>query len=246
MIEASLRKIAEDFWLSAGIPRTFPRELERALAWVMPIAVLRIPNLWTHDVEECLRRRQLPLILGIEDRPLHGCVYAYGGKGLIIVDGTDSAEELRFTVAHEFAHFLLDYEVPRKRAIERLGPEINEVLDGHRIARVNERVDAILSAAPLGVYSHFMHRVAAPDDSAVVQSENRADRLAVELLAPEQAIRKSLPRGFYDKPFQKRVVSLQRQLKTRFGLPHDILSRLASQLCHEWFSGPSAREWLGL
>jgi hypothetical protein len=246
MIEPLLKETADQFWHAAGISPTFPRELERAVAWVMPIAILKIPNLWTRDVEDCLRRRQLPLLSVTEDRPLHGCVYAYAGKGLIIVNGTDEIDELRFTIAHELAHFLLNYQVPRNRAIDKLGPEITDVLDGLRAARTIERVDAVLSGVLLGIYSHFMHREDVKDGSTIVAAESRADRLAVELLAPEEAVRRLLPRGFYDRTFQRRVGSLRRLLKMRFGLPRSVAASLASRICREWFGGPSAREWLGL
>lgn len=246
MIEAILRRTAEQFWLASGVPRKFPCELERAVAWALPVAVLRIPNLWVHDVEQYLRNRHLPLTAHGEDRPLHGCVYAHRGKGLIIVDGTDEAQELIFTVAHELAHFLLDYHAPRTIAAEKLGPCITDVLDGNRPAEVHERVDAALSGVSLGVFSHFMYRSATPNGSLILGSEHRADRLALELLAPEQAIRRFLVRGFYDKPFEKQVISLCRLLKTRFGLPASIAETFAVRMCRGWSGGPSAREWLGL
>ncbi|MFN8557423.1 MAG: ImmA/IrrE family metallo-endopeptidase [Dehalococcoidia bacterium] len=40
---------------------------------------------------------------------------------MIIVDSSDAPDEVRFTVAHEAAHFLLDYEQPRARAVAALG-----------------------------------------------------------------------------------------------------------------------------
>lgn len=246
MIDGSLRRTAEQFWSAARVPRTFPCELERAVAWALPLAVLRIPNLWVHDVERYLHSRQLPSLSYGEDRPLHGCVYAHRGKGLILVDGTDEKTELMFTIAHELAHFLLDYHVPRSKAVERLGPRITDVLDGLRPAEVHERVDAALSGISLGVFSHFMYRSGVPNGSSILASENRADRLALELLAPEETIRRSLVRGFYDKPFEKRVSSLRRLLKTRFGLPSSVAETVAARLCRGWFGGPSAREWLGL
>ncbi|HZQ09243.1 MAG TPA: ImmA/IrrE family metallo-endopeptidase [Anaerolineae bacterium] len=35
---------------------------------------------------------------------------------MIFLDGSDPANEQRITVAHEIAHFLVDYQMPRARA----------------------------------------------------------------------------------------------------------------------------------
>ena len=120
MLEARLLRVAERFWEPAGhLARQFPRDIESAVAWSVPLFVVRLPHLWVHDLENYLRQRRLPASMEVADRPLHGCVIAIRGKGFIVVDGTDGAPELRFTMAHEFAHFLLDYQQPRLRAIER-------------------------------------------------------------------------------------------------------------------------------
>src|SRR5207245_4309507 len=118
MLEAGLRQTAEKFWESAShIKQKFPRDIESAMAWSVPLFVVRVPKLWVHNVENFLRQRQLPIVIGSVDRPLHGCVFAMRGKGFIIVDGTDGPHELRFTIAHEVSHFLLDYQQPRLLAI---------------------------------------------------------------------------------------------------------------------------------
>ncbi len=246
MAESWIRDAAQEFWVSARKSGPFPRDLEGAIAWVLPLGILRIPNLWVSDVEAALLQRQLLFTANAKNRPLHGCVCAYAGKGLIIVDATDDASELRFTVAHELAHFLLDYQTPRMQAIDRLGQEITSVLDGLRSPTAGERADALLANVPIGLYAHFMHRDGAgAAETAIAQSETRADALALELLSPEMEVRRSLPRGFLDKPFAKRIKSVRRVLVRRFGLPRHIALPQAARLCRSWFGGPSIREWLG-
>src|SRR5215470_17001820 len=120
MLESRLLRIADNFWERARhIQGNFPRDIESAIAWSVPLFIVRVPNLQIHDVENYLRDKKLPVFAGISDRPLHGCVIAFRDKGVIIVDGTYEINELRFTIAHEVAHFLLDYQEPRLRAVEQ-------------------------------------------------------------------------------------------------------------------------------
>ncbi|MGD0466825.1 MAG: hypothetical protein ABSA54_00470 [Terriglobales bacterium] len=235
------------FWEAGGQICTFPRDIEAAIAWALPLAILRIPNLWISDVEASFRQRRLPFVAQAEDRPLHGCIFAYAGKGLIIVDGSDATHELRFTIAHEVSHFLLDYHEPRQRAIKKLGVSITTVLDGLRAATTEERVDAILAAVTIGMYSHFMHRDSESGTGSIVShSESQANGLAIELLAPEENLWRALPRDLGERPFSKRVASVSGILVRRFGLPPSIARSHAARLCRSWFGGPSVRDRLGL
>ena len=248
MLEARLVRMAEKFWVAAKhLERQFPRDFESAIAWSIPLFIVRVPRLWIHDVEGYLRQRQLPAVSAAADRPLHGCVIAIRGKGLIFADGSDDIRELRFTLAHEVAHFLLDYQAPRQRAIERLGPQIEDVLDGQRQPRPEERVDGLLANSPVGIYAHFMHRVGGEIASEeVLEAENQADLLAFELLAPEAEVWAAVPKDFSRRPFARRVASLHRLLTRRFGLPRYAAARYSAILCRSRFGGPSVREWLGM
>jgi len=150
-------------------------------------------------------------------------------------------------MAHEVAHFLLDYEEPRRRAIERLGPRINEVLDGQRSPTPEERVDALLANAPVGLYAHFMHRVGgviAADN--VLEAESQADLLAFELLAPEAEVWGAVPKSFSKRTFTARRASLQRLLVRRFGLARDAAQKYSAILCRSRLGGASVREWLDM
>ena len=248
MAEAWIRDAAQEFWIAAKQSnKPFPRDLETAIAWVLPLALLKVPHLWVRHVHTALAQRQLPFPSNFKDRPLHGCVCAYSDRGIIIVDGADPANELRFTIAHELAHFLLDYRRPRAQTIQRFGNDISSVLDGLREPTANQRVDAILSNTPIGFYAHFMHRHDTGDPTpTTLVSETQADTFALELLAPETQVRERLPRGFFKKPFKERINSLNRLLTRHFDLPKDVAAQHANRLCRLWFGGPSVREWLGL
>ena len=240
--------MAELFWESAPhIKDQFPRDIESALAWATPLFIVRVPSLWVHDVEIYLQQRRLPTLSGAVDRPLHGCVFAVRGKGLVVVDGTDEPHELRFTIAHEVAHFLLDYQTPRLLALEKLGQRIEAVLDGQRPPTQEERVDGLLVNVSVGLYAHFMHR----DDAGfggdkILEVESQADRLAFELVAPESEVLRVLPRGFADRTYRQRLATLRRLLMRRYGLPSEMAQKYATTICRSRFGGMSVREWLGV
>jgi len=248
MLESRLLRIAEKFWEAAPeIEHVFPRDIESAIAWSVPLFIVRVPNLWVHNVETYLRQRQLPTLIGAADRPLHGCVIATRGKGLIVVDGTDVPQDLRFTIAHEVAHFLLDYYEPRQRVLEKLGSHVEEVVDGQRPPTSDERVDGLLANTPVGLYAHFMHRDdAGAGSSSVLDAERLADRLAFELIAPERNVWASSPKDTPDRAYGRRVLNLQRLLIRRYGLPNEAAHKYAVALCHSRFGDKSVREWLGL
>lgn len=248
MPEARLVQVADTFWQSAiHIEGRFPRDVESAIAWAVPLFVVRLPHISVRNVQDYLRRRQLPVDIGTEDRLLHGCVVAVHGKGLIVVDGSDGANEVRFTLAHEVAHFLLDYLIPRQRAVARLGTNIEEVLDGHRPATRAERIDGILAHAPIELYAHFMHRNDGDiATNKILNAESHADLLAFELLAPEAEVWRALPTAFAKRTYQERTATVRRLLARRFGLPSGAAQQYATILCRSRFGGPSVREWLGL
>ena len=51
--------------------------------------------------------------------------------GLLVVDPTDDPQQRRLTLAHEAAHFIVDYLTPRRQVARRL-PELLDVLDCER------------------------------------------------------------------------------------------------------------------
>lgn len=247
MPETRLIRVAEKFWESARHLEGFPRDIESAIAWSVPLFVVRLPHVSVCTVQNYLRQRQLPVPIGTEDRQLHGCVVAIHGKGLIVVDGSDGANEVRFTLAHEVAHFLLDYQIPRQRAVERLGTNVEDVLDGQRPATQVERIDGVLANAPIELYAHFMHRTDGNITTNVIfEAESHAELLAFELLAPEAEAWRALPRLLAQRTYRERTAAVRRLLGRRFGLPSDAAQKYTAILCRSRFSGPSVREWLGM
>lgn len=211
--------------------------------WALPLDVRKVARLKVSNVEAIARKVGLPYRLVGGDRRLCGCLLAYNGSGLIFVDAADSESERRFTLAHELAHFLLDYQAPRKRALDILGESIRPVLDGLRPATVEERVHAILDDAPLGVLSHLMERPSGGVlSSAVLSIESRADRMALELLAPAAALSEEVA-SLREMAYNERLLRLRHTLEGKYGLPPAIAGWYAGTVLHKE-GGPGFRDWL--
>lgn len=248
MIEPSLVEASQRFWAAAGELEPFPRALEEPVLWALPLAILKLPRLWVTDVESWLRQRGLTLSVGTPNRPLRGCLIAYGGKGCVLLDGTDPIEDRRFSLAHEVAHFMLDYLVPRQQATSRFGERVLEVLDGMRPPTIQERVDALLTETSIGTHTHLMERRAdgllvSPH---IVSAESRADRLALELLAPMEELLRRVAHVRQPAGFRMLVDLAVQVLVNDFGLPLAVAEPYGNFAVRCWTGGPTFREWLGI
>jgi len=151
---------------------------------------------------------------------------ANAGGGIVFLDLDDDDAERRFTLAHEVSHFVLDHHLPRLRALAAFGETILPVLDGQRPPTREEALSAALDHVSLGVHVHLMGRgpQGAICDWSVEDAEQRADRLALELLAPAcaatQAVRQLL--GARSDDPGKAPDQAAGILASRFGLPARI------------------------
>jgi hypothetical protein len=50
---------AASFWDQAGITEPFPRTLERAVAWALPLAVVKLPRLGLLELRNWLEQRNI-------------------------------------------------------------------------------------------------------------------------------------------------------------------------------------------
>ncbi len=223
------RRWLEDALLATGLNpgSRFPRDLMRDVVMQLPVSVEIIPILSAHVVRQWLRQHGVQHDVSDVDRALHGCLVARAGQGIVFLDADDEEAERRFTLAHEIAHFILDHFVPRLRAHKIFGDRILPVLDGERPPTREEMLSAVLERVRLGVQVHLMSR--GPDGAVcawdVEESEQRADRLALELLAPARAATAGLRRifGDSDDPTDQQLRGAE-HLAEQFGLPADVAS----------------------
>lgn len=186
-------QIAARFWaaasvLDSGQPNLFPRRMETSIPSALPATIIPLSRLTISDVRSWLSRHRIALTVTAADRQLRGCLVAYRGHALIFVDEDDPFDELQLTLAHEAAHLLCHYLIPREQAIARLGAGIVDVLDGQRMARPEERLAGVLSGCPIGQYQHLAGRTTDAIQADLQEAEAEADLLAFELLAPMAAV----------------------------------------------------------
>ncbi|CAG0947700.1 hypothetical protein ANRL1_04442 [Anaerolineae bacterium] len=227
------------FWQLCGESEPFPRTLERSILLALPIALIKLPRLRLIDIESWIKRRGIAFRFDYTSRLVRGCLVAFGGKGLIFVDGTDPDSERRFTLAHEVAHFLMDYWQPREHAIRKLGASIVEVIDGIRLPSVNERVYSLLSSVPTGVHVNLLDRDNSDASSDIWKIENRADKVALALLAPPDEVLVGI--NHFAAKFDQRHADIIALLESRFGMPASIASVYGWSLLEAVGKGPS---WL--
>lgn len=183
-------ELAARFWAAAGEPPPFPRDLRAGLCWLPHLHVVEVSNLTLASAAEHFARHGVPCAAPAEDRRLAGCFGGHRGTGVILIDPTLELPELYFTLAHELAHYLRDYDSPRRKTAARLGPRVLEVLDGLRPPTVNERLAGVLRGVTVGPHTHHLDRDRRGRivTAAAAESEAAADRLSYELLAPFDAV----------------------------------------------------------
>lgn len=240
------QKAVDDFWQSCGEVEPFPRSLERSISLALPLTVVKLPRLKLLSIESWLQQRGIAFHFNCVSRAVRGCLVAFGGEGLIFVDGADPEDERRFTIAHELAHFIVDYRLPRETAICKFGFTITEVFDGVRTPSVRERIHSVLTSTSLGVYTNLMEREFAQVGaySGVWEIEDRADRIALALLAPPESVLSEVDTSAAG--FEERYQNIKTALQEKFGLPASIVESYGRELLVSVGRGPSWVESLGL
>jgi hypothetical protein len=216
-------ELAARFWAAVGDPPPFPRDLRTVLHWLSRVHVLEVPNLTLAVAAEHFARHNIPCRSPAKDRRLAGCFGGHRGIGVILVDSTLELAELLFTLAHETAHYLRDYDAPRRKVANRLGSRALEVLDGLRAATADERLAGVLRDVKIGCHVHFLDRDrwGRVLTTEAREAEAAADRLAFELLAPFDAVNPDAvaSRG-----------ALVSRLTSHFGLPPAEAEKYAALL----------------
>ena len=242
--DALIEQTAEDFWELVDESPGYPRPMQIAITLGSPLELRSVTGLNVDHVLAWTRRINMACAIRGQDRRLHGCLVVWRDRGAIFYDADDDEAEQRFTLAHELAHYLLDYKAPRERAVRILGASILAVLDGERDPTLDERLHAVLSSVQLGAMSHLMER---PDKglpmSAILDVESRADRLALELLAPARPLHELLDQPAAPRGFRARLAFLSEQLTTNRGLPPDIAAAYARFLLAQR-GEPTFHDWL--
>jgi len=243
-LDNASQEAVDRFWQQCGELEPFPRTLEKSVSLALPVAIVKIPYLKLHVIENWLARCGVPYSFDCRSRAVRGCLIAYGGHGAIFVDGSDPADEQRFTIAHELGHFISDYLMVRETAVSKFGEIITDVLDGLRRPTVTERVHAALISTSLVIYTNLMERDETSNSAhpGVWKIEDRADRIALALLAPPEEVLEIADTS--ENNFQQRHQTMISVMNEHFGLPIQIADAYAWSLLDSVGRGPSWVETL--
>lgn len=247
MIELGLAELAQNFW--DGAVRVNDG-LEAAIVMTLPIVPARISQLTLYKALAWLKQRGvvLPGLEQVQDRPLRACLIAQGApNNFILWDDSDAPADQLFSLAHEVAHFLLDYEQPREQALSHLGPQILEVFDGGRTPTIEERLHGLIAGVQVRPRQHFMERATQGDilSRQVLEIENRADILALELLAPQEQALALVQTVIKGQPlYTQRLEAATTLLISQYKLAPNVARAYVEQLLVLAGGSQSFQEWL--
>jgi IrrE N-terminal-like domain len=240
-------QVAKDFWKVAGGNNLLPCDITGAVNLALPIDIVSLSELSLKKIQSWLIERKVFFDLEIDDRLLHGFILISRGTGFIFVNGTDTEQERRYTIAHEASHFLLDYKLPRDNAVKKLGETILEVMDGLREPTIRERIDGALSSVMIKPFTHLLEKVGDGtfNNFEVLNSENDADALSLELIAPCLSVIKDTNPyktkiSFYD--FKNKCYQV---LRSKYQIPDSIAEGYSSKLAYIATGAPSLVSKLG-
>src|SRR5947209_17283878 len=144
MTEGWSLHVTENLWNEIGGEITYPLDLSNIISHSFPLSIIMLPLLRVSRVESWFQKQEIPFRFLCQDRSLCGCIIAVRGSGFIFADSSDPDNERRYTIAHEVAHFLLDYLHPRQKVLRLFGESIRPVLDGERTPTKTDMLDALL------------------------------------------------------------------------------------------------------
>lgn len=243
-VPSLLEEIASKFWEPFLAHKLYPIDIDRIVAFSdLPIIIVQLPDLTIKAVQQWTVQHNFPVSFSAEDRLLHGFLLAHEGHGVIFVNGTDPPEERRYTVAHEIAHFLLDYHLQRQRLVRIFGETIIELLDGKRLPSLSERLQILTTDLPSPFLSHHLdsNTITAYDRCLVWKAEQRVDALATEILAPyKEVVQEIGSNNNAQAGYQFELIS--NLLSEKFGLPATVSQTYAKYISQHIRRNTSGRK----
>ena len=248
IIKPFIVREAKIFWEQTKVDLTPPYDIEQAVALVLPLNIVTMSDLSFKRIQEWFSNQGVVFKVGFNNRLIHGFLTCSQGEGFVFVNGTDSDDERRFTIAHETSHFIIEYHNPRLKAISKFGIKILPVLDGLRVATVEERIDGILSNIAVRKFAHLLEKSGTGDFASYYNwsAENYADALAVELLAPIERVCNDVLSKLRNPTYMTCKGATLEILKDKYRLPISIASQYASKIAYSLTGGTTIVDKLGL
>lgn len=246
-----IQQLGLTFWKESLLPINFPINitlLEQAILLTQPISIVKLDRLSLLKITKYLRERGVSINYTLDDKELFGFVLSYNGHAYIFLNGTESSQEQCFTLAHELSHYLIDYKLPREVIIKKYGESIIEALNNKRDFTTKERLLAIINGYTLKQFTYLLDApaVSAFDRLNVWKAENKADELAMELLAPYKIILQDINRDSIPKKYFSLEQYLPQLLQSKYGLTVHIANLYGKSLAIKISGGISLAERWGI
>jgi len=247
MVNPYVVSVAREFWSASGVSPEPPYDISGAVSLIFPIDIVQLSELSTGKIDQWFASKNINIQTHVKDRYLHGFVVFSQGSGFMFIDGTDDEQERRYTVAHEISHFLLDYKIPRDRIIKKLGKAVEEVLDGIREPTPTEMIEGIIKHVAVKPFTHLLEKEGDGSFQSlqIYHSENNADALALELLAPANLLKVETLKGKRKLSFADFYKACRELTENRYKLPSRIADEYAKQLAYKMTGGTSIIDKLG-
>lgn len=190
MFTARVTDAASSFWLRAATPWSLKPNIHRAALRSLPLAIITMRDLRPSTLTEWGARNGIESLTSLGDRPLHALLIAKSGRGIVFLSAEDDYAEQRFSLAHEIAHFLFDYQLAREKLAQTAGSTILDAVDGNRPVSLEERLAVALSPHTLPALPHLLDRgsFGEVEHSEIAIAEASADALGYELLLPSYIV----------------------------------------------------------
>ena len=251
-VHPNIKQIAKSFWEDAVVTPHYPigiTLLEQAICLSKNLTVVKLSKLTAAKIADWFYQKQVNIELQNDNgRLLYGYLYAHHGAGFTFLNGFEPPEEQCFTLAHELAHFILDYEVPRQRAVRTHGESILEVLDGLRPPTIQEQLSGILTGISVKPLSHLLDTPASGGFQRlkIWKVEDRADQLGLEILAPIQSIAGDVRKHQVSRRFDDMKEFIEEILAKKYGLPATVIPPYANHLAHSFTGGRTLADQWGI
>jgi IrrE N-terminal-like domain len=243
-----IERIAREFWSTADQVHRLNFDILSAVNASLIIDLIPVQQLSLGNIETWLAARTITIDLHVNDRSLHGALLIKDGSVFMFVDATGDEVQQRFTIAHEVSHFLLDYQLPKERAILALGKEIEDVLNGTSAPTTAQLVLSVIKGINIDPYTFLIEKTG--NGSFIswsnFNSENEADYLALELLAPRIMVINDTVSSAKRLTYSQFTRKSHEILMKKYRIPSEVAHQYATELAYSVTNGPSFLDKLGL